>query len=144
MIPIPTVIQAVPDEDDRSFLESFYLEHRHLMFKTAMSIVEDYQIAEDMVSEACLSIIRSIDQLRKFNTFIQRKYVVSIIRNASISYVRKRNRQSKYNFLAEDMRVFDASSGEDGPDRALILQVESEELQLSLIHILCARRTATS
>lgn len=132
MIVIPAIILSIQDEDNRVFLESFYLNHCRLMFKTALKIVGDYHIAEDMVSEACVSIIRHVDRLREFDITVQRRYVVSIVRNVSISHVRKRNRQGKYSFLTEDMHTFDSVSSEGALDHDMILQIESEELQRAL------------
>ena len=90
MLIFPTAIMMMEDEDDRAFMEKLYLDHRYLLFKIAYAIVQDYQVAEDMVSEACVSLIANIDTLRKLNNCKARAYIVTTVRNASLDYVRKR------------------------------------------------------
>lgn len=67
MIMFPAAIVMMDDEDNRSFMEQLYIQHRYLLFKVAYDTVGDPQIAEDMVSEACMLFIENIEILRKLN-----------------------------------------------------------------------------
>ena len=102
MLLIPMAILAIEDEDDRAFMTRIYLDYGRLMYSVAIEIVRDPHIAEDMVSGAILAMIKDIDALRKINSFRLRSYIASIVRNDSIDYVRKRNRQGKYFFMPDD------------------------------------------
>ena len=76
MILFPAVIAAIENDDDRAFMEKLYLDHRYLMFKVARGIVDSPHAAEDMVAEACVSLIENIDTLRKINSCKLRPYIV--------------------------------------------------------------------
>ena len=67
-------ILALKDEADRIFIEKLYSEHKYLMFKIARNIVVDRSLAEDMVSEACIIMIRHIETLRSMEERSQRAY----------------------------------------------------------------------
>ena len=104
----PMAILMIDNEDDRAFMERLYVEHRYLLFKVAYGIVKDPQTAEDMVSEACISLIAHMDTLRKLNTYKVRAYIVTTVRNVSLDCIRKRNRQSRKNLLMDAEGDFDA------------------------------------
>ena len=136
MILFPAVIAAIENDDDRAFMEKLYLDHRYLMFKVARGIVDSPHAAEDMVAEACVSLIENIDTLRKINSCKLRSYIVSTVRNASIDYVRKRNRRSRYGFSTDKDDVLASAVETEEIDDALIRQAESEKLRraLGMIH----------
>ena len=102
MIALPMMILTIENDDDRTFITQIYLKYRKLMYAVAIDIVRDPQIAEDMVSVAITEMIEGIDTLRKINCCRMRSYVASIIRNDSIDYIRKRDRQGKYSFLIDE------------------------------------------
>lgn len=107
MLTLPVAIMMMEDGDDRSFMEKLYVQHRYLLFRTAYNVVRNPQTAEDMVSEACVSLIENIDTLRKLNICKLRAYIVTTVRNVSLDYVRKRDRQSEKYFFTSDEKSFD-------------------------------------
>ena len=132
MIMTPMAIMMIADEDDRSFVERLFIENRYLLFKTAYRIVESPMAAEDMVSETCAIMCDKIDYLRAISDCKRRSYIVSIVRNASLDYVRKRNRQNRKSFLVSDEKIFDAQEQEVEIDNGLIREAEHEALRLAL------------
>ena len=129
MLLIPMAILAIEDEDDRAFMTRIYLDYGRLMYSVAIEIVRDPHIAEDMVSGAILAMIKDIDALRKINSFRLRSYIASIVRNDSIDYVRKRNRQGKYFFMPDDDSVLNNIPSEGAVDDALLRSAEIESLR---------------
>lgn len=131
MLIFPTAIMMMEDEDDRAFMEKLYLDHRYLLFKIAYDLVKDYQVAEDMVSEACVSLIANIDTLRKLNNCKTRAYIVTTVRNASLDYVRKVSRQSKKSFLSGEEQDFNIQEQAQVDDE-IIRQADISSIRFAL------------
>ena len=49
MMFIPVAILSIGNEDDRAFMVRLYVDYRWLMYKVALSVVREPQLAEDMV-----------------------------------------------------------------------------------------------
>lgn len=132
MIYIPFAILAIGNEDDRAFMVRLYLDYRWLMYKVALRIVREPQLAEDMVSQTVCEMIDHLEKIRAVDCCKQRAYVVSFVRNVSIDFVRKRNRQGKYFFLTdEDAEV----ASEDTVDENLIREAEIGALKKGLARL---------
>lgn len=99
---IPLVILRMEDEDERQFVTELYQKYKLNMYYTARRIVKDPHTAEDMVQESCIAIINNLDKVKAVEVCRRRAYIVSLVKNTSINYVVKRDRQSKYNFIADD------------------------------------------
>lgn len=127
MMTLPIAIMMMEDGDDRSFMGKLYIQHRYLLFRTAYNIVRHPQTAEDIVSEACVSLIENINTLRKLNICKLRAYIVTTVRNVSLDYVCKRDRQSEKYFLTGDEKSFDL------PDQA---QVDDDLIRMIEVDIL--------
>lgn len=135
MLLIPLAILAIDDEDDRAFMTRIYLDYRRLMYSVAIEIVRDSHIAEDMVSSAIIELIKNIDTLRKINGYRLRSYIASIVRNDSIDYVRKRNRQGKYFFMPDNDSILNNIPSEGTVDEALLRSVEIETLRQAIVKL---------
>ena len=122
------ILLPIENDDDREFLTRIYLDYRRLMFSVAIEIVKDPLVAEDIVSMAVLEMIERIDVLRKVNSCRLRSYIASIVRNDSIDYVRKRNRQGKYCVFSEDEPLIDNIAEEGTLEDEIIRRVEGEML----------------
>lgn len=99
---VPLVILRMEDENDRQFVTDLYLKYRLNMYYTAWRIVKDPHIAEDMVQESCIAIINNLEKIKAVEVCRRRSYIVSMVKNISINYVVKRDRQSKFSFTADD------------------------------------------
>lgn len=98
----PALILAIADDDQRSFMERLYLDHRSSMYHTAMGILRNPADAEDAVQSVFLTLCGKIPQLMKMNCYILRSYVVISTRNAAIDVIRKRNRKPELLWGEED------------------------------------------
>ena len=61
-----------------------------------------------------------------------RSYIASIVRNDSIDYVRKRDRQGKYSFIPDDEEMINRIPAEGAVDDSLLRTVEIEVLRKSI------------
>ena len=99
---VPIAILSMEDEDDRQFVADLYQNYKLNMYYTARKIVKDPHTAEDIVQESCIAIINNLEKIKAVEICRRRAYIVSIVKNISINYNVKRDRQSKYSFIADD------------------------------------------
>lgn len=141
MVTLPLMILAIENDDDRTYITDLYLKYRKLMYSVAIDIVRDPQIAEDMVASAITEMIVEIDTLRKINCCRMRSYIASIVRNDSIDYIRKRDRQGRYSFMPEDEEMINNIPAEGAVDDRILQTVEIEVLRQSLSRLHPRERT---
>ena len=126
MMFIPVAILSIGNEDDRAFMVRLYVDYRWLMYKVALSVVREPQLAEDMVSQTLCEMIDNLEKIRAVDCCKLRGYIVSFVRNVSVDFVRKRDRQGKYLFLTgEEAEV----AAEDSVDENLIRMAEIDALK---------------
>ncbi len=103
MIVFPSVILAMPEGSDRDFMEQLYRNHYKLMFATAWKYLDDKATVEDVVSDACLSLMKKISTLRSLDVHKLRAYIVITIRNAVFDYFDKQKiRNNRFVPLGDD------------------------------------------
>ena len=102
---IPIVIMAIEDESDRDYITGLFLKNERGMYAMALKIVKEHHTACDMVSEACLKMIEKIGYLREISVQKQTPYILSIVKNTSLMYLRQR--RSENNWLVDDERILD-------------------------------------
>ena len=126
MMFIPVAILSIGNEDDRAFMVRLSVDYRWLMYKVALSVVREPQLAEDMVSQTLCEMIDNLEKIRAVDCCKLRGYIVSFVRNVSVDFVRKRDRQGKYLFLTgEEAEV----AAEDSVDENLIRMAEIDALK---------------
>lgn len=134
MIWIPMVLMAIESEEDSAFIRRLYLENQKAMFRTALKIVKDEHTARDMVSDAYVRMIVKIDILRGIESCKLTPYVISIVRNTSKMYLRKKGRENLW--LVDDEAVLDwAVHDYHEIDEELIAEAETEELREAMNRI---------
>lgn len=132
MMFIPVAILSIGNEDDRAFMVRLYVDYRWLMYKVALSIVREPPLAEDMVSQTLCEMIDNLEKIRAVDCCKLRGYIVSFVRNVSVDFVRKRDRQGKYFFLTgEEAEV----AAEDSVDENLIRTAEIDALKRGLARL---------
>lgn len=136
MITLPLMILAIDNDDDRAYITDLYLKFRKLMYSVAIDIVRDPQIAEDMVASAITEMIEKIDILREIDCCRMRSYISAIVRNDSIDYIRKRDRQRKYSFFPENEEIINSIPADGAVDDRILQRVEMEVLRqsISILH----------
>lgn len=128
MLMIPMVLMLIEDEDDRAFIQRLFLQNELAMYGMALRIVKDHHIASDMVSASCLKMIEKIHYLRRIPVCKQTPYIISIVRNTSLMYLRKRRIENSW--LMDDERVLDWAAKTSMPvDESILMEAEAEELR---------------
>ena len=126
MMFIPVAILSIGNEDDRAFMVRLYVDYRWLMYKVALSVVREPQLAEDMVSQTLCEMIDNLEKIRAVDCCKLRGDIVSF------DFVRKRDRQGKYFFLTgEEAEV----AAEDSVDENLIRTAEIDALKRGLARL---------
>ena len=77
-------------------ITGWYEKYYRIMRARAHEIVGDYHIADDMVSEAFIKVFNNYEKIRKLEEPQVAFYLISIIRNISIDYTRKRKRENTH------------------------------------------------
>ncbi len=95
----------------RKRVEQLYNEYKNVMFGTALGIVKDTAQAEDIVQFAFLRIIKHIEKLSGLPGGELKGYIVLIIKNLSIDYLRKRKNENTVPI--EELDCEDQKSVED-------------------------------
>lgn len=125
---IPMAIMMIADENDQAFIQRLFLQNERSMYAMAMSIVKEHNTACDMVSAACVRMIEKIDYLRKIEEPKQTPYILSIVKNTALMYLRQRRIERLW--VVPDERTLDwASSAVEHVDDALLAEAESQTLR---------------
>ena len=112
---IPICIMAIRNKDDCEFMQILFATHRDMMYRIALPYTGNMADADDMVSAACESLIRSIEMLRQVNPKVHPAYIMTAVRNQALMFLRRRKiEQRAYQHLFEqndcaaDIVPFDA------------------------------------
>ena len=62
---IPPAILAIEDEDDRSFMENLYRSYYRLMYHEIFTVTSDPWLAEDILQNVVISLIRNLGQFTR-------------------------------------------------------------------------------
>ena len=122
---IPLAIMMIENDSDRDFISGLFLKNERSMYLMAMKIVKEHNTACDMVSEACLKMIDKVGYLREIVSSKQTAYILAIVKNTSLSYLRRRRNENKW-------QVSDPAAAQDDVDAALICEAETEIIRQAL------------
>jgi len=100
------MFRGVARGDARGKMEQVWGKYGALMLFVARKYLDEAG-AEDAVSESCIKIFRNIDKIDDVFSYQSRAYIVSIVRNTAIDFVRKAARAREDNdvvldFMADD------------------------------------------
>ncbi len=128
---IPIVIMTIEDESDRDYITELFLKNERCMYAVALKIVKEHHTACDMVSESCLKMIEKISYLREIAVQKQTPYILSIVKNTSLMYLRQRRNENSW--LVDDERILNCAVAlQDDLDAALISEAESQVIRQAL------------
>lgn len=125
---------AIENEEDGEFIQMLFLENKQAMFRMAMKITKNEHTAWDMVLATCVAMIDHIGKLREIISCKRASYIISMVKNTSLMYLRKRRRENTW--LVADEKVFDWATHEHHDvDEDLIAEAEIGELREALNRI---------
>ena len=123
MILLPTVILAMPEGEDRDFMENLYRNHYRLMYSVAWKYIQESSLVEDVVSDSCLGLMGKIGTLRTLADKQLCVYIVTTVRNTSINAVNRRARMNRV-FAAGDEEIAEAPDGGMDFTNKIVLEEE--------------------
>ena len=88
-----------------SFIEKCYELYEQKMFRVALSVLHDETLAEDAVQEAFLQLIRHKVYFAKADSDDCKRYIITVIRNASINIYNKRKNESQVVSFTENLEA---------------------------------------
>lgn len=120
MLLFPAAILAISDESDRDFMKHLYIDHAAQMFRMARALTDSKQDAEDVVSEACVALIRTISLLRTLERNVLEGYIISTVKNAA--YALHRRRKSRKEADDGETILPQIADDEAAPDARILQQ----------------------
>jgi RNA polymerase sigma-70 factor, ECF subfamily len=125
-------LSLIVSEADQTKFERLYREHRLTMLWTAREILRDATLAEDAVHDAFLRVIDHLDNISPENCNSTRSFLVIIVRNIAIDYLRARKRQAEVPL--DDFEEIPQDKPFD-PEQILIGKETSQRMQDALTKI---------
>lgn len=95
---------ALPDKQI-SFIEDCYELYEQKMFRVALSVLHDETLAEDAVQEAFLQLIKHKVYFASSTSDDCKRFIITVIRNASINIYNKRKSENKVVSFTENLEA---------------------------------------
>jgi len=95
---IPIIILAIENDDDRDFMISVYVDLYPMMKATAFRVVKDDVVAEDMVHDTVVALIRNLGTVRAYERKSLVSYIKKAVNNTSLNYYNKHLREDSHTF----------------------------------------------
>ena len=95
-------LALIDDESSRLLFEELYLAHRHTMVCAANRILNDQMLAEDATHDAFMRILNHLEKISDPWCNKTRNFVVLIVKNIALDYVRKMKRKPETSFDADE------------------------------------------
>lgn len=138
MLGILLMIDAIAEnEDERVFLEETFDKYNRLMFSVAYKYGLQRHDAEDVVMESVLSIHKNLTTIRDLNVEKKQVYIVSIVRNASLDFLRREKRRGMVFQNVENDKM-ERLASQESVEEKMTLQDEIK-LVMKAIHVLPER-----
>ncbi|MCL2224180.1 MAG: sigma-70 family RNA polymerase sigma factor [Defluviitaleaceae bacterium] len=102
-------IEIIDSNEERVKLEDLYKKYRGLMFHIAIKIVKDKTLAEDVLSDSVIKLIRHRKKIFEMNCYQQQLYIVNIIKTTSWDMLKK----MKYNTADDTEDILSAIPDND-------------------------------
>lgn len=90
--------------EEKTLVEFLYKEYKQLMFKTAMSVLHNSELAEDAVHDAFIRVIKNLSKFRSYSCNENVSYLVIIVKGISLNMLKRHNRTAE---LPEDLPASD-------------------------------------
>lgn len=125
---IHLIFRRKKKEENDAYVLRLFLKNERSMYVIAMNIVNEHNAASDVVSEAFLKMLEKVDYLRAVEGEKQTPYILAIVKNTAMSYMRKRRNECFWTI--PDEQIPDTSG--ESLDDALIYEAEMQELQTAI------------
>jgi len=130
MLALPIVILIINDESDKEFMKQLYVQYNLVMFKMARALTATDHDAEDVVADACVSLIKKISLLKQLDCNVLEGYVISTVKNAAYALHRKRRVQKEVENASEILEKIEDRGC--APDEHILQQSSISELMAAI------------
>jgi len=86
------LIFVIESEEDSALVNELFVSHNKKLFNIALSIVNNKDIAEDALQDGFIKIINNLQKIQKIPSHERVRFCVVIVKNASVSILRKNSR----------------------------------------------------
>lgn len=117
------------NDSDREFMKELYIKYQMTMFRMSRALTDSKYDAEDVVSTACVSLIKKIDVLRRLDCNVLEGYIISTVKNAAYMLHRKKNARREVS--GEEVLLF-TESKISVPDERILQKCTIDELMNAL------------
>lgn len=117
---------------EEKFLADLYCDYHDLMQSFAMDIVQDKNIAEDMVQEAFIRLMPHVKKLRKMKKAVCIAYLRSTVRRTSLNYAAgKEPRRLRDALLQEEdpVKMEEIADRDADTEREVLKKITAEEMK---------------
>ncbi len=87
----PLALMMVMDDDDRNYMITIYEQYQWLMLAVARKYVQTKYDQEEVISEACMALIKNISTLRTLKGKKLPAYIVTTVKNKARDYLNRQN-----------------------------------------------------
>ena len=126
LIAFPQMLFMMLEDDERSYMERLYEKNQRLMFFVAWQYVQDKMFVEDIVSDACLAIMKNLDTIRQLDEYKVKAYIASTVHNIALNCVRVQDMTNKRFRSIDD--VEEGTFDENPVETKVFLQDEIEQM----------------
>lgn len=125
---MPIFIQMIDDPVDQEWMTGLFMKYHKVMMATAGYYMKDFQDVEEVVNDSLLSLYEKIDRIRSLEPKALTSYIITTVRNAAFSYLRKKKLMNSHFLYLSDYGI-EAISATDDVERA----AEARD-QLDIVH----------
>ena len=87
----PLALMMVMDDDDRNYMITIYEQYQWLMLAVARKYVQTKYDQEEVISEACMALIKNTSTLRTLKGKKLPAYIVTTVKNKARDYLNRQN-----------------------------------------------------
>lgn len=103
-------LSLLDTEEQRDKFEYIYNLYKGMMYNVAFSVAKDHFLAEDIVHETFLSLIRIIDDVRIDSQKETGKFLKIVTHNQAVDHIRKLDRSQTWNNEALEFKMNETAS----------------------------------
>ncbi len=100
-------LAVIESEIEKRKFERLYHGYKQTMYYVAMRVIKDNYVAEDIVHQAFLRIVKQLDKIDESNCHKTRSFLVVITEHIAIDYYRKRKRENNVSFDEAEYYIYD-------------------------------------
>lgn len=125
-------LSLLETDAQRDKFEKIYTKYAGLMFHEAYAMSRDHYLAEDIVHETFLNLVRIIDDVRVENGKELTGFIRTVTRNKTVDYLRKRNRECP---VSEEVLWMEKDDGKNDPETVLMDKQALERVKAQIANL---------